>query len=482
MIEATKVQDPWEDLAGESDEPQPQHDAYRGNGHGYRRLLVPDWLRDCGIPFKGPKILSDGRAAYILDRCVFDQTHTGQDASVIQGTDGKTGYHCFHATCSDKDFQALKAAIGKPDPQRHYDPPYSSESRNGSSHARPQTETHVPIERLTLRQLSEQNPRLHDPIIDGLLREREVLNIISVSKVGKSWLMYGLLLSVITGRPWLGRFNTSAGHALLVDNELHKPTLAARIKTVGDAMGIPYEEYADALEIMSLRGRSKSIFEIASELQDIKPGTFKLISVDAKYRAIPRGTSENDNSDETNFYNCVDAIGEQSGAGIPLIHHSSKGGQADKRVTDVGSGAGAQSRAADSHLILREHEEAGAVVLEAAVRSFAPVEPVVLRWQFPLWQPDQDLDPALLKRAPTGNEEKQRRDNIDAEDKVLEELSKQSWQSRRQLHLATGMGPERVNKAVARLLTAKKLDRNIERRRGQDCEVFRRSIHVHDSY
>ncbi len=43
--------------------------------------------------------------------------------------------------------------------------------------------------------------------------------------------------------------------------------------------------------------------------------------------------------------------------------------QAGKAITDVGAGAGSQSRATDTHLILRPHEEKNCAVLDAAVRS-----------------------------------------------------------------------------------------------------------------
>ena len=62
---------------------------------------------------------------------------------------------------------------------------------------------------------------------------------------------------------------------------------------------------------------------------------------------------ENDNAAVAGLYNALDGIADSMGAGFCLIHHSSKGNQSDKAVTDVGSGAGAQSRAADTHLILR---------------------------------------------------------------------------------------------------------------------------------
>jgi hypothetical protein len=46
---------------------------------------------------------------------------------------------------------------------------------------------------------------------------------------------------------------------------------------------------------------------------------------------------------------------------------------------DVGGGAGAQSRATDTHLVLRPHEEDNVVVRNAAVRTWAPIVPMWLR-------------------------------------------------------------------------------------------------------
>jgi hypothetical protein len=66
-------------------------------------------------------------------------------------------------------------------------------------------------------------------------------------------------------------------------------------------------------------------------------------------------------------------------------------------VTDVGAGAGAQSRAADAHLILRQHVDDGAYVAEWVARSWAPGKPICLRWDYPIWRLAPDLDPADLR-------------------------------------------------------------------------------------
>jgi hypothetical protein len=93
----------------------------------------------------------------------------------------------------------------------------------------------------------------------------------------------------------------------------------------------------------------------------------------------------------------LDAVASRLDCCFALIHHASKGNQANKSVVDIGAGAGAQSRAADTHLVLRPHKEDGAVVLEAGLRSWPPVDPFALEWTFPTWNPS-DLNPRDLRQ------------------------------------------------------------------------------------
>lgn len=52
----------------------------------------------------------------------------------------------------------------------------------------------------------------------------------------------------------------------------------------------------------------------------------------------------------------------------------------------------------NTHMVLRRHEEQDAVVLDAAVRSWPPRDPRCLRWAWPVWIPDDNLDPTALRR------------------------------------------------------------------------------------
>ena len=246
--------------------------------------------------------------------------------------------------------------------------------------------------------LIDEFPEMSPAILEGLLRCGETMNIIAAPKTGKSWLSMGLGLSVVSGRKWLDRFWTRRGKVLIVDNELNPRTSADRLPRIAEAMGIQRDEYARRLGVANVRGQLIDLNALAVQLGSLESGAFDLIILDAWYRFQPTGSDENSNGDVTQLYNLLDSVANKLGSAFVCIHHTSKGNQSGKGVTDVGSGAGAQSRAPDSHLTMRLHEEDNAVVVEAAVRSFAPMEPFCLRWNFPVWTPADDLDPKDLRQ------------------------------------------------------------------------------------
>ena len=255
----------------------------------------------------------------------------------------------------------------------------------------------VTLEPLTVRDLIGTFPELRKPVIHGLLRQGETMNLISAPKMGKSWLVTDLALSISTGRDWLGQFHCERGDVLILDNELHEETSANRIPKVANARGIPIDAYADRVWVQNLRGCLQDVFTLGGYFQSLTPGRFKVIILDAFYRFMPRDMDENDNGTMASLYNHIDRYADRLGCCFVLIHHTTKGNQSGKSITDVGAGAGSQSRATDTHMILRAHEEEDAVVLDAAVRSWPPVAPRCLRWSFPVWSAADDLDPAQLR-------------------------------------------------------------------------------------
>lgn len=251
--------------------------------------------------------------------------------------------------------------------------------------------------RQTIGELLAENLTLPAPVIHGLLRRGETMNVIAPPKTGKSWLVLGLAMSIASGRPWLGLYGTEVGRVLILDNELRRAVIANRIPQVAAAVGVGMDEIRERVEVESLRGQLRNILSLAPYFAEITPGEFAVVVLDALYKFLPAGTDENDNGAMAEVYNHIDAYAERLDCAFVVVHHTTKGNQSAKSVTDVGAGAGSQARAADTHLVMRPHEEPGAVVLEAAARSWPPSNPIVLRWQWPIWQPAPDLDPRALR-------------------------------------------------------------------------------------
>lgn len=319
-------------------------------------------------------------------------------------------------------------------------------------------------------ELLDSFPKLRRIVIEGLLREGEICNLIAKSKVGKSWSTYQLALSVAMGWQWLNRFDCVKGRVLIIDNELHRETLSYRIKTVADAMQVTRRQWGKQLDFLSLRGRLCDIRQLGSLLED-QTG-YQLIVLDALYRTLPEGTSENDNAEMAAVYNLVDVVAEKTRAAMVLVHHATKGAQGEKDVTDVGSGAGSQARAADTHLILRPHEEDDCTVLDAAVRSFMPLEPLALRWVFPLLFPADGVDPTQLKRSQSGWRMSRDQANAKSRKQVLELLLNGKTLTRSKIREKTGMGYDRCNKIIADLVDEGKLASRDVVVRGNETEEF----------
>lgn len=240
-------------------------------------------------------------------------------------------------------------------------------------------------------------PTMRPPLIHGLLRHGESANLIAAPKVGKSWMALDLAISVARGGMFLDTFQCEPGAVLLIDNELHPETLADRMPKVMAARGLDMATVGRNIFVESLRGQLRDLPGMESYFRGIAPGRFALVICDAFYRFLPGGMDENDNGAMAGLYNLIDRYASITGSAFVLIHHTSKGDQSQKSVTDVGSGAGAQSRAPDAHIALRRHEEDGCAVLQAEVRSWQPPEPLCLRWEYPLWKPDASLDPTALR-------------------------------------------------------------------------------------
>ena len=320
---------------------------------------------------------------------------------------------------------------------------------------------------VSVSQLWKDNKTMRLPIVHGLLREGETCNVIASPKVGKSFLAGGLAWSIAAGRSWMG-FETMQGNVLIIDNELHTETLSKRLSDIAEGMEVDPEHYVN-VDVLSLRGVACGVQELRGF--GIESGRYSLIVIDALYRTLPEGTSENDNAQMMAVYNHLDRLAAGIGAAIVVVHHSSKGDQSGKSLTDVGSGAGAISRAADTHLIIRSHEQEGFQVLEAVTRSFKSPEPVTIQFQYPLWK-SSEVEP-VVKRA--NGVPKQEATDLETREDVAKALGTK-WKTEQDVRNATGFGAARVRRGF-KLLGAKE-KRVKSKKTGKPSSVFSLPIEI----
>jgi len=216
-------------------------------------------------------------------------------------------------------------------------------------------------------------------IIPRMLRRGEVMNLIGSPKTRKSFLAMQMILTYAAGKSMFDLFpSCTPGSALLYDNELTRGILRHRFIEVSKEMGVNPSEIPIYVE--SARGRAESLNVVIPRLKREYQGKgLGLIVLDAFYKLLPLGYDENDNAMMTELFNGLDSLATDLNCAVIVIHHTSKGLQVSKSVTDMGSGAGSMARAADTHAVLRKHQEENCLVLDAAVRSFEPFKPIGLR-------------------------------------------------------------------------------------------------------
>lgn len=232
--------------------------------------------------------------------------------------------------------------------------------------------------------------------IGGILHQGSKLVVSGASKAGKTWLFIDLAVSVSTGTPWLG-IPTSQGRVLYLNTELTPRTFQKRLRYVCNAAGVSTDSLN--LDLWHLRGRTSPWNIIIPKIRSrVKNSGYILIIVDPLYR-LYGALKENSAEDMGILTNALGELAEESGAAIAIATHHSKGNQSSKDSIDRISGSGVIARDADALIDFSANEVADAYSVSLRLRDFKPVPEFGVRWEFPLFRRDENIDPSKLKLA-----------------------------------------------------------------------------------
>lgn len=249
---------------------------------------------------------------------------------------------------------------------------------------------------ITAAALCATPPTVPPEVIAGVLYLGGTMMISGPSKSRKTYTFLDLGVSVATGTEWLG-FSTTKTAVLYLNFELSEHSFQRRLAAICQAK---CQAPPAGFRSFNLRGKTATMGMLAVELPRlIKSHAAGLVILDPWYKiSAQSGVEENSNDGQARILAEAERIVTANGATLAVGHHCAKGDSAAKNSIDRAAGAGAMARWGDVIATLSEHEEADAMILELHLRDFAPVAPIALRWDQPLWRRDASLDPAKLRK------------------------------------------------------------------------------------
>lgn len=233
-------------------------------------------------------------------------------------------------------------------------------------------------------------------LIDGLLHRGTKMVLGGGSKSYKTWTLLNLAACVASGTPWFGRECVQTGKDVIFLNfEVPHEFFLQRVKSVCEAMGI---DFPHNLKVWSLRGVCNDLSVLLQVIdQRMQKDNLAMMCIDPIYKALG-DRDENSAGDIGLLMNEVEALVEKTGAAVAFGAHYSKGNQAEKDPLDRISGSGVFARDPDTIMGLTAHEEDNCFTVHAALRNFSGIDPFVVKWDFPLFRLQDDLNPNDLKK------------------------------------------------------------------------------------
>jgi hypothetical protein len=383
-------------LAVPADDPSP-----KSNGNGYHPV-IPSSRRDIATKILGAIEWQDDVTGFC--NCPGAHTHSTptKPKDCMLKLEGSPTIKCFHDSCSGIVTgvnHELRSQIGKAEfkpsapatPARRTIVNEYIPSEEESQEHEPNLVLEVVDAAMFMATPHPAPPQL----IEGVLHQGSKMSISGNSKAYKTWIYADLAVSVSHGLPWLG-FKTNQGKVLYLNFEVQDFGWHDRIAKLCEAKGVKIKP--NKLHFWNLRGKARSFRQLIPIIIELaKKEGYALIVIDPIYKLMAGG-EENSAGDIAEMLNSFERLAVETGAAVAYAHHFAKGNASAKEAIDRQSGSGVFGRDPDSLLIFTAHEEEGAFTVDTILRNFAPISQFVVRWHYPMMEPDDNLDPSKLKQ------------------------------------------------------------------------------------
>jgi hypothetical protein len=241
----------------------------------------------------------------------------------------------------------------------------------------------------------ENLPKPPAELVKGILHRGSKMIIGGTSKGRKTFSLIDLAISVSTGTDFWG-CPTIKGKVCYINFEIQRPFFAKRFEDICRKKCVKVDP--GQFMCWTLRGLSEGLEKMSANLiKVLLQEDYVLIVFDPIYKALG-DRDENKAGDVASMLNELEAIAVKTGAAIAFGAHYSKGNQASKDAMDRIGGSGVFARDPDAILTMTPHEEEECFTVDATLRNFPPQKPFVVRWDWPLFDRDELMDPESLKK------------------------------------------------------------------------------------
>jgi hypothetical protein len=252
------------------------------------------------------------------------------------------------------------------------------------------------------KQLTDASRDLPPELIKGILYQSRRMLLTGASKSKKSWMLHQMTHDIANGFPFLDTFETQCSRILYVNFELLEPVSSLRFDAIGKKLGgnqdnISIISVSNYLDLVGL-DFSQYLALCAKELDN------KAVVLDPMWRILG-DHDENNNTEIRLALAPLVRFSREASASMIGAHHHTKGSPVQKEAIDRSSGAGAWHRDPAVIFTMTPHKTADAYTINIVGNDFPTIDPFVVRFEYPLFLMDRDLDPTELKQPP-GTKEK----------------------------------------------------------------------------
>lgn len=294
-----------------------------------RKVNVPRYLNHYNIKAVKEKD-QNGATLYCLDECLFDPSHSPNNASIVQQPNGKLSYQCFHDSCGGKTWHDARKKISGDDELTDF-------IDGAGLPARGAINQYEDVRVIGMEEVMACK-RTSQPLITDFLNEGEACLLVGSSGVGKSALTLGMCLAGATKQKptWgLTSFDVRKTFATLF---VQSENSIVHTKNRMDLIFKHNRDLKIGKDRIFLLGRGDDCM-LTGELSN---PSFQALLIDSMIECNAEvlvvdplisfhNRNENDNAEMRKELDCLKNVGRIAGASIILVHHAAKGHTAENK-------------------------------------------------------------------------------------------------------------------------------------------------------